>query len=154
MIPGLKARLAPDAVESPAQHDLDIVADESAKNDPAWFQLMLKASESGVNSEAELADLRKEMSEDQYQQEFECSFEAAIKGAFNADEMRTMGMTEKLRQDALALLDWRAPQVLAVEFEEVERAEHGGGIMTVSADQVENGKAALVVDGGLAVDQA
>src|SRR4029077_6354346 len=30
------------------------------------------------------------MSEDQYQQEFECSFEAAIKGAFYADEMRTM----------------------------------------------------------------
>jgi hypothetical protein len=43
-----------------------------------------------------------------------------------------MGMTEKFRQDALALLDRRAPQVLAVEFEEVERAEHGGGIMTVS----------------------
>jgi phage terminase large subunit len=30
------------------------------------------------------------MSEDQYQQEFECSFEAAIKGAFCAEEMRTM----------------------------------------------------------------
>jgi hypothetical protein len=42
-----------------------------------------------------------------------------------------MGMTEKFRQDALALLDRRAPQVLAVEFEEVERAEHGGGIMTL-----------------------
>ena len=42
-----------------------------------------------------------------------------------------MGMTEKLLQEALALLDWRAPQVLAIEFEEVERAEHGGGIMTV-----------------------
>ena len=30
------------------------------------------------------------MGEDQYQQEFECSFEAAIKGAFYAEEMRTM----------------------------------------------------------------
>jgi hypothetical protein len=28
-----------------------------------------------------------------------------------------MGMTEKLRQDALALFDRRAPQVLAVKFE-------------------------------------
>jgi hypothetical protein len=28
--------------------------------------------------------------QDQYQQEFECSFEAAIKGAFYAEEMRTM----------------------------------------------------------------
>ena len=47
-----------------------------------------------------------------------------------------MGMTQKLRQDALALLDRRA-QVLPIQFEEVESAEHGGGIMTVSADQVE-----------------
>jgi hypothetical protein len=30
------------------------------------------------------------LGEDQYQQEFECSFEAAIKGAFYAEEMRTM----------------------------------------------------------------
>jgi hypothetical protein len=63
-------------------------------------------------------------------------------------------VTEKLRQDVLALFDRRAPQVLAVEFEEVERAEHGGGIMTVPADQVENGKSAFVADDGLAVDQA
>jgi hypothetical protein len=42
-----------------------------------------------------------------------------------------VGMIEKLRQDALALLDRRAPEVFAVEFEEVERAEHGGGIMTL-----------------------
>jgi hypothetical protein len=30
------------------------------------------------------------MGEDQYQREFECSFEAAIKGAFYAEEMRSM----------------------------------------------------------------
>jgi len=63
---------------------------ESAKRDPAWFHMMLKASESGIISPAELADLRREMGEDQYQQEFECSFEAAIKGAFYAEEMRIM----------------------------------------------------------------
>jgi phage terminase large subunit len=62
---------------------------ESAKRDPTWFQMMLKASESGIISSSELADLQREMGEDQYQQEFECSFEAAIKGAFYADEMRT-----------------------------------------------------------------
>jgi phage terminase large subunit len=63
---------------------------ENAKRDQAWFHMMLKASESGFIAETELADLRKEMSEDQYQQEFECSFEAAIKGAFYAEEMRSM----------------------------------------------------------------
>ena len=51
-----------------------------------------------------------------------------------------VGMTEKFRQDALALPDRRAPQVLAIEFEQVEREQHGGGIVTVPADQVENGE--------------
>ena len=36
----------------------------------------------------------------------------------------------------------------------VKRAEHGGGVMAVPADQVENGKSAFVADDGLAVDQA
>jgi hypothetical protein len=63
---------------------------QSAKKDPSWFHMMLKALDSGIISQAELADLRTEMGEDQFQQEFECSFEAAIKGAFYADEMRTM----------------------------------------------------------------
>ena len=61
-----------------------------AKKDPAWFHMMLKASESGIIAPSELADLQREMGEDQYQQEFECSFEAAIKGAFYAEEMRSM----------------------------------------------------------------
>ena len=51
-----------------------------------------------------------------------------------------LGMTEKFRQDALALPDRCAPQVLAIEFEQVEREQHGGGIVTVPADQVENGE--------------
>jgi phage terminase large subunit len=62
----------------------------NAKQDPAWFHMMLKASESGIIAPSELADLQREMGEDQYQQEFECSFEAAIKGAFYAEEMRVM----------------------------------------------------------------
>jgi hypothetical protein len=53
-------------------------------------------------------------------------------------------VTQKLRQDALALLDRRAPQVLAIQFEQVESAEHCGGVTPVSADQVENGETPLV----------
>jgi phage terminase large subunit len=59
--------------------------------------MMLKASDSGIISSSELADLQREMGEDQYQQEFECSFEAAIKGAFYADEMRTMLAEGRIR---------------------------------------------------------
>ena len=66
--------------------------------DPTWSgQMMLKASDSGIISSSELADLQREMGEDQYQQEFECSFEAAIKGAFYADEMRTMLAEGRIR---------------------------------------------------------
>jgi hypothetical protein len=55
---------------------------ERAKEDPAWFTLMLKASESGILPAEELAAARLEMSADQYAQEFECSFDAAVVGAY------------------------------------------------------------------------
>ena len=78
----------------------------------------------------------------------------AVAGMVLVERDTFMGVTQKLRQYPLALLDRHAPQVPAVEFEQVERAEHGGGIMTISADQVENGEPAFVADDGLAVDQA
>lgn len=52
-----------------------------------WSRIMLKASETGLLDEAELADARKMMSEDEYAQEYECSFEAAVKGAYYGKEM-------------------------------------------------------------------
>jgi phage terminase large subunit len=59
-----------------------------AQTDPDWYALMLKASETQLIDADELADARKQMGPDQYEQEYECSFEAAIKGAFYADEIR------------------------------------------------------------------
>jgi hypothetical protein len=47
----------------------------------------LKASATGILGPEELIDARKSMSEDQYLQEFECSFEAAIQGAYFAPQM-------------------------------------------------------------------
>lgn len=61
---------------------------QSAQSDLAWFSLMLKASETSLIDAAELADAKKQMGEDQFAQEYECSFEAAIKGAFYSDELR------------------------------------------------------------------
>lgn len=64
---------------------------EEARDNPEWFSLMLRASESGLIDAKELADAARGMTEDQYAQEFEGSFEAAIAGsyygkAFNAAE--------------------------------------------------------------------
>jgi hypothetical protein len=53
-----------------------------------WFHMLLKASKSGILIPTELEAARREMSDDAFQQEFECSFEAAIRGAVFGKEMR------------------------------------------------------------------
>lgn len=55
---------------------------EHAKASPDWFSLELKASETGLVDPQELADARAMMTPEQYAQEFECSFDAAIIGAY------------------------------------------------------------------------
>lgn len=50
--------------------------------DDDWFTLMLKASQTGLIAERELALARRELSEEQYAQEFECSFDAAVVGSY------------------------------------------------------------------------
>ena len=46
-----------------------------------WQLFEYRASETGVVPAEELADAKRTMSDDSYQQEFECSFEAAVRGA-------------------------------------------------------------------------
>ena len=58
-----------------------------AQNGADWFSLILRGSESGLISQSELDAMRKSMTEDQYEQEVECSFEAAIAGAYYGREM-------------------------------------------------------------------
>jgi len=60
---------------------------QAALGDPDWYTLTLKASLSGLLPEAELADMRRMMSADQYDQELECSFDAAIRGAIYRQEL-------------------------------------------------------------------
>jgi phage terminase large subunit len=61
---------------------------ERAKANPGgWFSLMLRASETGLISPAELAEASAEMTPEQVEQEFECSFDAAILGAYYAKEI-------------------------------------------------------------------
>jgi phage terminase large subunit len=50
--------------------------------DPEFFRLTLKASETGLVSAEEIASMTKDLTDEQYAQEFECSFEAAIVGAY------------------------------------------------------------------------
>ena len=59
-----------------------------------WFHTTLRASETGIIDLEELRELRAQMDEDQYLQEFECSFEAAVKGTYYTailNSIRTQG---------------------------------------------------------------
>lgn len=60
---------------------------DEAQNNTEWFRLMLKASETGVLAESELADARKHMTPEQYAAEYECSFFGAVTGAYYGREL-------------------------------------------------------------------
>jgi phage terminase large subunit len=57
---------------------------ERAKASDDWFDLRLKASQSGLIPPKELEALKAELTEDEYQREFETSFDAAVEGAYYA----------------------------------------------------------------------
>lgn len=61
---------------------------DRAGSEPDWFRLMLKASETGLLPQGELDDAARAMTPEQYAQEFECSFQAAIQGAYFGREMQ------------------------------------------------------------------
>lgn len=60
---------------------------ERAKADPEWYPFFLPASQTGILPQSELDAARREMTPEQYDQEFECSFEAAIIGAYYGRDM-------------------------------------------------------------------
>lgn len=64
------------------------IYETSRKLPNEWFSLSLPASKSKLLPESELDAARAQLAEDQYLQEYECSFEAAIVGAIWGTEMR------------------------------------------------------------------
>jgi phage terminase large subunit len=74
-------------IGTPRGHNAFYDAWRLAQGDPDWFAVMLRASETGLVDAEELAGARKLMSPEQYEQEFECSFEAAIQGSYWGREM-------------------------------------------------------------------
>lgn len=53
-----------------------------AQRDPDWYGAMYRAGDTGLLDPDELAAARREMSAEEYEQEFECSFSAAVRGAY------------------------------------------------------------------------
>lgn len=61
-----------------AFHDIHQQALEASD----WYSATLKASQTGAIDQAELEDAKRSMTPEQYAQEYECSFDAAVKGSY------------------------------------------------------------------------
>lgn len=72
---------------------------ETARTHPDdWYYLNLPASKSGILPESEIGELKAQLTPDQFLQEMECSFEAAIRGAFYGIEMRELQEAGQIRE--------------------------------------------------------
>ena len=70
---------------------------ERAGLDKSWYSVVLKASQTLIIPQEELDSARGDMTPEQYEQEFECSFEAAILGAYFGKEMAEAQRTGRIR---------------------------------------------------------
>ena len=60
---------------------------ERAKKEEGWLGILLKVDDTKLIAQKELDDSSQVMTEDEFNQEWYCSFEAAIKGAYYAKEI-------------------------------------------------------------------
>lgn len=72
-----------------------------AISDPDWFTLLLKASESGILSPDELADIRKGIPSHIYEQEYECSFAVGRPGAIYAKQLEQARNAKRISEDVM-----------------------------------------------------
>lgn len=69
---------------------------ERSKTEKGWFSLTLKASESGILSDSELLEMKAQMSDEEWQQEMECNFNAAILGTYYAALVQEMELKGRI----------------------------------------------------------
>jgi hypothetical protein len=77
-------------IGTPKGHNAFYDVWRTAQASDSWYASSIRASESGLLPPDELRDARQGMTEDQYEQEFECSFEAAILGAYYGKELKIL----------------------------------------------------------------
>jgi hypothetical protein len=102
-----------------------------ARNNPdEWFSLQLRADETGILDREELESARRVLTPEQFAQEFLCSFDAAIVGAYFAkelDEAQNAGRITDVPYDPLLPVhtawDLGVGDSTAIWFFQVSRAE-------------------------------
>jgi phage terminase large subunit len=78
------------------RHGLFYDCYEYAPKDAEWWRGEYKASQTGIVDHAELVSARANMSYEEYQQEFECSWDASIKGAYYARQMQEADLAGRI----------------------------------------------------------
>jgi hypothetical protein len=103
---------------------------EHAQSNPDWFSLVLKASETHLLPDSELDDIRGMLTPEQFAAEMECSFDAAVLGAYFAkelDEAQNAGRIGDVPYDPLLPVhtawDLGVGDSTAIWFFQVSRAE-------------------------------
>jgi hypothetical protein len=96
---------------------------ERAKVSPDWFTGKYPASVTGLIKQTELDDARSMMTPEQYAQEYECSFEAAILGAYYGRDIdqaekegRIINFTHDRAADVFAAWDLGIGDPMAIWF--------------------------------------
>tara|TARA_R110000822_G_scaffold263048_4_gene387381 strand:- start:310 stop:1647 length:1338 start_codon:yes stop_codon:yes gene_type:complete len=85
-------------IGTPKGHNAFYDIYQEANRSPNWYVKTLRADESDLLDPDELADARRSMTPDQYEQEFLCSFEAAILGAYYGQEMRVLTDSNRITE--------------------------------------------------------
>jgi hypothetical protein len=67
-----------------------------AKSSDDWYCTVLRADQTNILDNEELLDAQKSMSPDQYEQEFLCSFEASIVGAYYGSQLRQLSDLDRI----------------------------------------------------------
>lgn len=69
---------------------------QMAQSEPDWFYQEMRASQTGIIPAVELADAQRQMTPEQYAQEFECAFDVPALGAIYAKEMAQAHLDKRI----------------------------------------------------------
>jgi len=83
------------------------------KNPSKYFYLCLKASESGLLSASQVAEMKEEMEPEEYEQELECSFDTAFKGSFYGKHIAVTETTGKF----IAPIDYEPAEPVCIAMD-------------------------------------
>jgi hypothetical protein len=83
-------------IGTPKGHNAFYDIYNEATKKPNWYTKVLRADQTNLLAQSELDDAKASMSDNQYEQEFLCSFEASITGAFYGQQMRHITDLERI----------------------------------------------------------